>query len=90
MVTAKVRHHGSADQDPAFLAAVGARVVLTSVGQGNTYGHPAAGTLGQLLDQGARSFRTDQDGDVALVLRDGELGVVGRSGRGTGAVPGTG
>jgi len=79
----KVPHHGSADQDPAFLAAVGARVVLTSVGEGNTYGHPAGATLGQLLEQGAHSFRTDQDGDVALVVRAGELSVVGRSGRGS-------
>ena len=34
----KVPHHGSADADPAFLAASGARVALISVGADNTYG----------------------------------------------------
>lgn len=83
----KVPHHGSDHQDPDFLAAVGARVTLTSVGAGNTYGHPSARTLGLLLGQGARSYRTDQDGDVALVLRGGTLRVVARHGSGT-APPG--
>ena len=36
----KVPHHGSADTDPDFLAATGARVALISVGAHNTYGHP--------------------------------------------------
>ena len=35
----KLPHHGSRHQEPAFLDAVGARVVLTSVGADNTYGH---------------------------------------------------
>ena len=38
----KVPHHGSADADPDFLAASGARVALISVGADNTYGHPTA------------------------------------------------
>ena len=80
----KVPHHGSDHQEPAFLDAVGASVVLTSVGAGNTYGHPSADTLGRLVQGGARSFRTDLDGDVALVHRDGRLVVVGRRGQGTG------
>ncbi len=74
----KVPHHGSDHQDPAFLDAVGARLVLTSVGAGNTYGHPSAGTLSRLTAGGAQSFRTDQDGDVALAVRDGRLVVVPR------------
>jgi len=79
----KVPHHGSDHQDPRFLAAVGARVALTSVGAGNTYGHPSSGTLGLLTGAGARSFRTDLDGDVALTVREGVLGVTGRRGSGT-------
>ncbi len=74
----KVPHHGSASQDPAFLDAVGASVALTSVGLGNTYGHPSAATLGRVTAGGARSFRTDLDGDVALVHRAGQLVVVPR------------
>ena len=79
----KVPHHGSDNQEPAFLDAVGASVVLTSVGADNTYGHPSARTLGRLLDRGAVSFRTDLDGDIALVQRDGRLSAVGRHGPGT-------
>jgi competence protein ComEC len=89
----KVPHHGSDHQNPAFLDAVGASVALTSVGAGNAYGHPSAGTIARLIHDGARSFRTDLDGDVALVHRDGRLGAVGRHGRGVtareGAVDGS-
>ena len=79
----KVPHHGSDHQEPAFLAAVGARVALTSVGADNTYGHPSARTLGRLGAGGARSFRTDRDGDIALVHRGAVLYAVGRRGPGT-------
>jgi competence protein ComEC len=79
----KVPHHGSRHQEAAFLDAVGARVVLTSVGAQNTYGHPSQEVLDRLLDAGARSYRTDLDGDIALAHRDGRLVVVGRRGSGT-------
>ena len=72
----KAPHHGSDAQEPAFLDAVGASVVLTSVGEGNTYGHPSARVLDRLVASGARSFRTDLDGDIALTSSDGRLGVV--------------
>jgi len=73
----KTPHHGSAHQDLAFLDAVGARVALTSVGAGNTYGHPSPLTLAHLTGRGTMSFRTDLHGSVALVRRDGGLVVVG-------------
>jgi competence protein ComEC len=73
----KVPHHGSAHQSPAFLDAVGARVVLTSVGADNTYGHPSPLTLAHLQRGGALSLRTDRDGDLAVVVRGGRLSVVG-------------
>ncbi|MFP5219382.1 MAG: ComEC/Rec2 family competence protein [Actinomycetes bacterium] len=76
----KVPHHGSPHQEPAFLDAVAARVVVTSVGADNTYGHPAPTTLARLTARGALSYRTDLHGDVALVLRGGQLGVVARRG----------
>jgi competence protein ComEC len=72
----KVPHHGSDAQEPAFLDAVGASVVLTSVGEGNTYGHPSRRTLGHLSARGAQSYRTDRDGDIALTHRGGRLVVV--------------
>jgi competence protein ComEC len=66
----KVPHHGSRRQDPGFLAAARAQIAITSVGAGNDYGHPAAATLALLGRLGMRVYRTDHDGDVA-VLRTG-------------------
>ena len=86
----KVPHHGSAHQEPAFLDAVGARVAITSVGTGNSYGHPAAETLDRVRAAGARSYRTDVDGDVALVAQAGRLVTVAREGTGTTASPSVG
>jgi competence protein ComEC len=63
----KVPHHGSAYSDPAFLAAVRARVAVISVGRHNDYGHPSPMLLGYLGRLGAPVRRTDQDGDVAVV-----------------------
>jgi competence protein ComEC len=74
----KVPHHGSAYQEPAFLDAVAPRVALVSVGADNSYGHPHPAPLARLADGGARVLRTDLDGDLAAVLRDGELAVLSR------------
>ncbi|MCK9895570.1 ComEC/Rec2 family competence protein [Frankia sp. AgB32] len=63
----KVPHHGSANQEPRFLAATGARYALISVGAGNDYGHPAASTLRALARAGAAVARTDRDGALAVV-----------------------
>jgi competence protein ComEC len=81
----KLPHHGSAHQDHGFLDAVDPDVVLTSVGAGNGYGHPSAVVLDRLTAAGARSFRTDLDGDIALIRRGGRLVVV--RGRGTATAP---
>jgi competence protein ComEC len=72
----KVAHHGSAFQDPELLDAVDPVVALVSVGAGNPYGHPNAALLDRLSRDGARVLRTDRDGDVAVVARDGRLAVV--------------
>ncbi|MCU1623726.1 MAG: hypothetical protein JWL79_2571 [Frankiales bacterium] len=78
----KVPHHGSRKQDPDFLDAVQARIALTPVGAGNPYGHPAASTLRRVEQDGARVYRSDRDGDVAVTMRRGRLGSVGRGGDG--------
>jgi competence protein ComEC len=72
----KVPHHGSDHQAPQLLTSLGARVALVSVGEDNDYGHPSGRTLSLLEQGGARVWRTDQDGDVAVVERGGELRVV--------------
>jgi len=80
----KVAHHGSAYQDPRFLAAVHPAVALVSVGAGNPYGHPSLPVLARLRLLGARVQRTDLDGDLAVAVVRGRLYVVaggaGRSG----------
>ena len=74
----KVPHHGSRHQDLDWLTALGARVALVSVGEDNDYGHPAPDVLAGLTAAGMRVWRTDLAGDVAVVVRDGEVGVVAR------------
>jgi competence protein ComEC len=79
----KVPHHGSHKQDGDFLDAVRARVALTPVGAGNPYGHPAVSTLQRLEADGARTYRSDRDGDVAVLLKHGRLTSLAREGDGT-------
>ncbi len=74
----KVPHHGSANQDPAFLRAVGARFALVSVGADNPYGHPAPSTLDLLTALGETVGRTDLDGDLAVVGGPGSIRLVAR------------
>ncbi|MFL6136237.1 MAG: ComEC/Rec2 family competence protein [Frankiaceae bacterium] len=88
----KVPHHGSADQDPGLVAAVHPRLAVVSVGLHNTYGHPAPATLARLAAAGVPTYRTDRDGDVAVVARGaGRIEVVRRgAGRsGARALPGS-
>lgn len=80
----KVPHHGSSHQFPQFLASLQPRVALISVGAHNTYGHPAAATLGLLDGLGAVIGRTDRDGDLAVTSTGGALRLVRRSGHGPG------
>jgi competence protein ComEC len=72
----KEPHHGSAAQDPAFLAATHAAVSLISVGADNPYGHPAPQTLAWLHELRIAVYRTDLDGEIALVFERGRLSVV--------------
>jgi competence protein ComEC len=72
----KVPHHGSRYQDLPFLQSLGARLALISVGADNDYGHPAPTTVDGLAATGERVLRTDRDGSVAVVVRDGRLAAV--------------
>jgi competence protein ComEC len=74
----KVPHHGSAYQDPAFLAAVAPTLALVSVAAVNPYGLPSQVTLDRLARSGARVMLTDVSGDVATVDVHGRLGVTAR------------
>jgi len=72
----KVPHHGSRYQDSEFLSSLGARLAVISVGQDNDYGHPAPETIEMLQQADMLVRRTDQDGDIAVVVRNGQLRVV--------------
>jgi competence protein ComEC len=74
----KMPHHGSAHQDEPWLLSLDPAVVLVSVGADNDYGHPADSALRPLAQAGAEVFRTDQDGDLAVVADDGGPRVVTR------------
>ena len=63
----KMPHHGSRYSLREFLAAVAPRVVLVSVGAGNSYRHPDPQLLGVLGSAGVAVRRTDHDGDTAVV-----------------------
>lgn len=71
----KVPHHGSRYQDADFLSALGAGLAVISVGEDNEYGHPAPETLALLEDAGMVVRRTDERGDVAVVVRGGRMEV---------------
>jgi competence protein ComEC len=68
----KVAHHGSDDAGLGeLLDRVRPRLAVISVGAGNPYGHPTAGTLATLAAHGVRTLRTDRNGAVVLeVSRD--------------------
>lgn len=77
----KVPHHGSGRQEPAFVAATGARLAIISAGIGNDYGHPAPRTLDLLRRTGMTVARTDTGGAVAVV-EDGDRLEVATAGGG--------
>jgi competence protein ComEC len=74
----KVAHHGSAYQDPEFLAATDPQIAVFSVGADNDYGHPADSTLQALSQLGTQVHRTDIEGDVAVVVGPGGVAVTSR------------
>jgi len=63
----KVAHHGSEDAGlGALLDRTTPRLAVISVGAGNPYGHPAAGTLAELAQHGVQTLRTDRRGTIEL------------------------
>ena len=62
----KVAHHGSRYQDAQLLRELSPSIALISVGAKNSYGHPAASTIAELTEIGAKVLRTDRDGAVAI------------------------
>lgn len=69
----KIPHHGSANQDPAFIAATGARLAIASAGLHNDYGHPAPKTVRLVQADQMTLLRTDLQGSVAIGVENGRV-----------------
>ncbi len=69
----KIAHHGSANLDADLVREIRAPVGVISVGKDNDYGHPARSTLTTLRQDGYAVYRTDRQGDVAVLDRTGEV-----------------
>ncbi|MFR9751559.1 ComEC/Rec2 family competence protein [Nocardia sp. 004] len=69
----KLPHHGSRTTAREFLTAVHPRLVLVSVGAGNSFGHPHPDVLADLSALGATVARTDRHGDIVLLGNGGQL-----------------
>lgn len=75
----KVGHHGSATSSTsAFLDAVRPKIALVSVGVGNSYGHPSAEVMTDLVQRGVQVLRTDRMGSVVLATDGKSIVVRGR------------
>jgi len=81
-VVLKSPHHGSGtSSSPEFMAAVKPAVVVISNGRGNSYGHPVPYVLERYRRSGARTFRTDQEGQIELATDGATLRVGTFTGR---------
>ncbi len=68
----KVGHHGSSTSTSAeFLKAVAPKFAVISVGNGNTYGHPAQKILNALKNAGVKIYQTDINGTI-VATSDGQ------------------
>lgn len=71
----KVDHHGSnTSSTPLFLSSFPPKVAVIQVGE-NSYGHPTPETISRLQEAGARIFRTDEDGDIIVTIKDRKVEV---------------
>jgi competence protein ComEC len=86
----KAGHHGSRTSSSSpFLNAVTPKVVIISLGAGNTYGHPHQEALDRISSAGIEHlFRTDIDGTITLTANGGsEYSIVTENSRKTVDVP---
>lgn len=68
----KTAHHGSkTSSTQMFLNQVKPEVAMISVGSYNTFGHPNASVIKRLQDNGAKVYRTDEQGTI-FVFSDGK------------------
>lgn len=64
----KAPHHGGEFSSTIpFLQAVAPEIILISVGEGNSFGHPNPDTLKKYQDLKAKVYRTDKSGTIHLI-----------------------
>jgi competence protein ComEC len=72
----KVAHHGSKYSTSAeFLEKISPELAIISVGK-NPWGHPTEEVLERLSSLDTRILRTDQEGEIEVVVNKGKWGVV--------------
>lgn len=65
----KIAHHGSkSSTSKEFLDFIKPTYALISCGNGNKYNHPHKETIDKLNNEGIKVFRTDQIGNVEVVI----------------------
>ncbi len=76
----KVSHHGSASSTGMdLLDLVTPELAVVSAGKNNSYGHPSAEVLGNLMSKNIQVFRTDQQGDINIRIQNNCYSVIARS-----------
>ena len=72
----KVPHHGSKNAfSKEELESLSPKIALISVGEDNSYGHPAQNTVEALQQAGARIYRTDINSDITISFSGKRLSV---------------
>lgn len=72
----KAPHHGSATASSrTLLSAADPRLSVISVGEKNSYGHPAPATIDRLGERGGAVLRTDLDGTVSVTVQSSGIKV---------------
>lgn len=66
----KVAHHGSGSAYvPVFLDRLSPEIAVIQVGARNRYGHPSPAVIRDLIELGARVYRTDEHGAIVVRTR---------------------
>lgn len=73
----KVAHHGSKTSTTEdFLNEIKPKIALIGVGQDNTFGHPNGQVLERLERIGAKIYRTDEMGEIAIKInKNGKVSI---------------
>lgn len=67
----KVGHHGSeSSSTEEFLDAIDCEYAVISCGEGNSHEHPRQDTLDRFIDRDMTIYRTDNNGNIVLTVRD--------------------